>query len=511
MLCSSRCTFVVLLGFVGYATLGTASASAQSPSRTPESSGQQSPSDGAQSEASSEELMALGKPGGLTADQAVERAVASAPTLERSAAAVRAAEAGARRAWQAFFPQLEVSARYTRLSPIDQPSFGGALIDEESLPAARALVAAVDDPEAQQLWSSLIDAFGNSEAFEFPVILNQYLIRATGTVPVSDYFLTILPNYRAAQALVTVGEAQAQAERAQVAFRARETYYQLARARSAQVIANKAVEQAQAHRARMARLVEGGAAARVDLMRLDAQRAQSEVLAVRARSGARIAERALQLLMHEDAPITLAGDLSVDPSARVPAVDAMTQRALRQREELQTLRALVAAREARTRATLGRRWPQLFVQGNVDIANPNQRIIPQVEEFRATWDVSVVLRWSPNEMGDARAAAAEARAQLEQARADMSGLTDAVRLEVEEAHATVEASRLAYEAARLGLTAAEEQHRVRQAQLEAGAVVTSDLLDAEADLTRARLQWVDAAIDHQVSRARLDRSVGAAR
>lgn len=450
----------------------------------------------------------LTEPGGLTADAAAERAVATSPSMDRAAAAVAAAEAGARRAWQGFFPQLEVSARYTRLSRINQPSFGGALITEDQAAAARILTAGVDDPEAQLLWNNLLDTFSSTEGFEFPVILNNYVLRGTATLPVSDLFFTILPGYRAAQAAVDVSQAQVASERAQIAYRAREAYYQLARARGAAVVARKSVEQVDANRQRIATLVEAGAAAQVDLLQINATLARARVNVAQAESGARIAERALQLLMHDDAPIVLGEDFASEPAAPEAAVEALTDQALRDRPELDALRRLVEARERSIRAALGRQWPQLFVQGNVDIANPNQRIIPQQQEFNTTWDVSVVLRWSPNEMGTARAQAAEARAQLEQARQDIASLTDGVRLEVSEAHSSLEASRLAFEAAQVGLVAAEAEHQVRMAQLEAGAAVTSDVLDAETSVTRARLQLIDAAIELRLARARLNKAVG---
>ncbi len=455
-----------------------------------------------------EQVAALTEPGGLTADAAAEKAVATAPSLSRADAAVAAAEAGARQAWQQFFPQLEVSARYTRLSPITQPSFGGFGFSEDELAAANMLASEVDDPEARMLWTQLIGSFSDTEGFEFPVILNQYVIRGTATLPVSDLFLTILPGYRAAQAAVDVSESQVASERAQIEYRAREAYYQLARARGAAVVARKSVEQVEAQQQRIATLVEAGAAAQVDLLQINASLARAKVAAAQAESGARIAERALQLLIHEDGAIVLGEDLSAEREAPEGTVEALTDQAMRDRPELEALRRLVEARERSIRATLGRQYPQLFVQGNVDIANPNQRIIPQQQQFNTTWDVSVVLRWSPNEMGTARAQAAEARARLEQARQDIANLSDAVRLEVSEAHSSLEAARLAFEAARVGLVAAEAEHQVRMAQLEAGAAVTSDVLDAETSVTRARLQLIDAAIELRLARARLNKAIG---
>ena len=92
--------------------------------------------------------------------------------------------------------------------------------------------------------------------------------------------------------------------------------------------------------------------------------------------------------------------------------------------------------------------------------------------------------------------------------ADMARLEDAVRLEVAQAFEELRSAQLAFEASKVGLHAAEESYRVRFDQLQAGAAVTSDVIDAEAELTRARLEVVDAAIGVRLARDRLDASVG---
>jgi len=456
------------------------------------------------------QLAALATPGGLTADGAAERALQTAPSVDRATAAVAVSEAGARRAWQALFPRVEVSFRYTRLSRITQPDFGSIGLDAEQAELARIAVAEVDDPEAQFLWNSLLDSFSNTDSFSFPVLLNNYAFRASLTYPVSDLFFTILPSYRAAESATEATRAQIAVERRTVGYRARETFYELARGRGALVVAEKSVEQAEAHRQQVAALVDAGAAARVDLLRVEAQLAQSRVAVARAAGGVRVAENALRVLMHADPTeeIALGEDFSVAPPGPSGNLDALVTRAVENRPEVIALDRLETARTEAIQAQLGRRYPRLALQANFDLANPNQRIIPQQQEFRPTWDISVVLSWSPNDLGDARQAVEEARAQLLQVEADRRALEDAVRLEVAQALAEWETAETTWEASRLGLHAAEESYRVRFDQLEAGAAVTSDLIDAEAELTRARLEVVDAAIGMRIARARIDQAVG---
>ncbi len=83
-----------------------------------------------------------------------------------------------------------------------------------------------------------------------------------------------------------------------------------------------------------------------------------------------------------------------------------------------------------------------------------------------------------------------------------------MRLEVIRAYEDYRSSHAAMDSAQTGVEAAEESYRVRLAQLEAGVSVSSDLLDAQNDLTRARIEIVNAAIDLRIARAQLLRALG---
>jgi outer membrane protein TolC len=275
-------------------------------------------------------------------------------------------------------------------------------------------------------------------------------------------------------------------------------------------VAESAVSQTEAHREQVAALVDAGVAARVDLMRVDAQLATAQVGVARAHGGVAIAENALRTLLHQNGSgnLSLGEDLTQAPDSISGGREALVARALDTRPELQALLRLVQARDDLISARAGARLPHLSLQGNVDVANPNQRVFPQTEEFRTTWDVSAVLSWSPNDFASANTDVSSARAEQAQAEADLESLRDAIRLEVTQAYEQYESARAALVAATAGIEAAEESYRVRHEQLDAGTAVSSDLIDAESELTRARLQLLDAAIDVRLAHARLRRALG---
>ncbi len=444
---------------------------------------------------------------GLTADAAAARAVETAPGMARARAGVTQAGAGLDRTFYAFIPQLDLSFRYTRLSEIQQATlFAGE--PPVSNDVVDALVAGVDDTEARLLWTATIAQNRALSEFQFPILLDIFALRASVAYPVSAVLFQVLPSYEAAQENVRAAEHQVDAQTLEVAFNAREAFYNYARARGALAVATIAVQQAEARYRQVQAFVQAGTVARVDELRMRAQVAAANVALARARGGVQVSATALRTLLHlpPDAEIAVAEDV-LAPLATLPATpDALLQRALRDRHDVRALRALVRATDRHVAAAEGSRYPQLVLQGGIDLQNPNQRIFPQTEEFRESWDVSAVLSWSPHNLLNGEAQAREARARREQLQADLQLIEDGIRVQVTEAATAYQAAREALEAARIGVEAAEESYRVQTERYRAGAATINDLTDANAEQVRAQLDLVNAAIDARLALARLARA-----
>jgi len=450
------------------------------------------------------EAVLHGEGRGMTADAAAELAIETAPGVERAEAARRQASAGALRALNGFIPQLALTARYTRLSEIQNGSVGGGAFDPDLIDA---ITADVDDPEARFLWRQTLGALSQP----FPILLNSFAFQVSLTVPLSDMLLQVLPAYESAQAREEAAELQVSAQRREVGLSAREAFYQYARARASLAVARSSLEQAETRHRQVEAFVEAGTAARVDELRIRAQVAAARVAVVRAEAGVRLAGAGLRTLLHLEPQTELA--VGEDLLAPMPAVEgdleALVSTALSQRDDVRAIRRLIESAGRAVDAAEGSRYPHLILRGNLDIQNPNQRVFPQTEEFRESWDVSAVLQWSPSDVITGEAQANEARAQQDQARADLRQLRDGIRVTVIEAATNYFAASESLSAARLGVEAADESYRVTKERYRAGAATVSDTIDASSEQIRAQLDLVNAAIDARIAHARLQRSIGA--
>ncbi len=455
------------------------------------------------------EAVLRGEGRGLSADAAARIAIETAPGVDRARAAQRQAAAGASRALNGFIPQLTISFRYTRLSDIQNGTFGGGqTVDPALIPM---ITAGVDDPDARRLWDQTLRAQAAQANYTFPIFLDQFAFRGTLVYPVSSVLASILPTYESARANEAAAEARVAAQRREVGLSARETFYQYARARGALAVAQSSLQQAESRYAQAQAFVEAGTSAPIDALRARAQVAAAQVAVVRAEAGVRIGGVALRTLMHLEpgTPIAVGEDL-LGPLAPIDGDEArLLERALARRDDVAAVERLIEAAGHSVDAAEGSRYPTVALQANLDYSNPNPRVFPQTDEFRESWDISAVLSWSPHDLLNGEAQADEARAQRDQVRADLRQLRDAVRLAVTDASATYRAALQALDAARLGVEAADESYRVMMERYRAGAATASDTIDASAEQVRAQLDLVNAAIDARIAHARLRRAIGA--
>ncbi|HEX7476411.1 MAG TPA: TolC family protein [Polyangiales bacterium] len=440
---------------------------------------------------------ALRGPGpSMTNDQVAQRAVQTAPSIAKVEAAGEKARMAADQVYLAVYPRVDITARYTRLSeatPLPVPfDFSGAI------PLNWTKLGA----------DGYLNPAASGKPFKFPdVIKDQFMLQGTVAYPVSQLFFSILPRYRAAQQAAEVQKYQAEAEAQTIALRAREAFWNYARGRASLSVARAALEQARAHRRDVEALVSAGTLARVELMRADAQIAAASVAVARTQAGVAVARSALYSITHLEGSddITIGEDVEHPLPELTQTPDALLALALERRSEIKALRTLANVHQQSLDAQQGDKLPRFAVGGSATLADPNQRYSMYVHSVRTDWAAYAQLSWSPNDLLTANKAEGQTRADLAQTLADLQALEDGLKIEVTQAYQDYGASREAMQLSQAGIAAAEESYRVRREQFRAGAAVATDVIDAESELRRARLDLANASIDMHVAQARLDR------
>lgn len=123
------------------------------------------------------------------------------------------------------------------------------------------------------------------------------------------------------------------------------------------------------------------------------------------------------------------------------------------------------------------------------------------------WSVALSLDVPLNTVFS-RAAAAQAKASLDQETARMKNTEQQAYLEIRTAVRAVQTNYERVNAYKIARELAEEKLAAEQAKLEAGLTTTFVVLSYQRDLANARLMELSALIDHTLSIARLEKAMG---
>lgn len=419
------------------------------------------------------ELDALFHQGGLTSAAAATRAAKASPDVRRRAADVAAANAAAAKVQLVNVPRIAGTLQYTRLSEIDAPEL--------------------------------------APGFSFPVLLNSYAATAELAVPLSDYALRIPSLVAGARAGLDAARASQQSSEVAVASSAKLAYYEWVRANLQKVVADRSVRQVEATVGQIRALVDVQRASRADLLRVEAQLASARQAAAQLAGLVALREEALRLSIGAAAgeALTIGEDVRQDVTLpSLASLDELMASAVKRRVELRTLEAGITAKERQRQAEKAGKLPRLAAFAQLNYANPNQRVVPSQERFDLTWAAGLQLTWNVNDFLNSRVGVDGFDAEVRGLQADRDRLVEGIRLEVMSAMTALTTARSALETTAQGLAAAEESYRVRKQLLAFERATAVEVVDSEAEVTRARIAALSARVDVRVALVQLARALG---
>ncbi len=434
---------------------------------------------------------------GLTADEVASRAAASSFDVRARHAELEAASAAVDQAIVGYFPRLALTGRYLKLSPLPDADLGHLLAISPSAPLGPV---AAGTPIA-------------NVPLTLPALSNMTILHANLTVPFSDYVLRIPEAHAAASRSAKAAELNETAARRKAALDGRVAYYGWVRARLQAFVAHQALDQARGHLADVRHQFEAGATSKADVLRVEAQVASSELLVQRAEGLARTSEESVRIAMHDPDP-GRAYALGEDVRAGLPALGTprdlqkLYAESLEKRPEIRALDETAWSLKELGRVARATAYPRFDGLAQVSYDNPEQRVFPPTQDFKAGWAVGGQITWTLNDIGVGVTQGKQVDAHRAQIEAQKGQLTDALRTEVSQAEQAMEDAEVAIETGARGLAAAEESYRVRRSLFQNGRAISVELSDAETELTRASLDLVNARVELRVARARLLHALG---
>ncbi|MBI3878558.1 MAG: TolC family protein [Verrucomicrobia bacterium] len=316
----------------------------------------------------------------------------------------------------------------------------------------------------------------------------------------------------AAKQLAKAAEEGAEAKRQETVFLAAAGYFELARAAGAAGAAAEAVRISEDYSGQVKRAVDAGIAFKGDAFRAEVQVEKNRMLLRQAEEQRRVAAARLAQTLRlkpatdlapqetELAPLTL-----VDRNA---ALDSLVSRALASRPELRQGDFLAQSAEAsRKGATQGPLIPTIGASAYFGGLGGGRN--GSTGNFGDTQDYFLGLSWKIGAGGlfdRGRERAAESRHQtslleLEKAQQD-------VMRQVVEAHTRVHSLGDQLAMAKRALASATELMKLSRERKEFGVGAVLETIQAEQELTRARLDYLNVLAAHNQAQYALQRAVG---
>lgn len=414
-----------------------------------------------------------------TIDEIAKRAVEASPRVDIALARLDQAVATKQEVRSGVIPRVNLSANYTRLSPINNAS----LVPEDLVP----------------------------EGIFIDVPRNRYNLRAVLRYPLSQLFLEILPAIRSSQNAEEAERYQSDVERNDVALQAIDIYMNHARARGELAVAELAVQQAEENRAQARARLRTGIGDRPDLLRFEARVAAAERGVAQSRAAVEATANALRTLLDlpGEGPFAFEERLTIVPPRTIDDQrQTLIENAWTERDEMLAANELVRSAEYGTRSLRGSMAPTIAVEAGADYARPNPLFIPPIDDFRSSWNLTAVAEWSPDGTYTASRAKRRAEAVEREVKAQREQLRDVIRIQVIDAYSSYEASFESVRAAKRQVIAADEAYQARRRGYELGVADSTEVIDAEVDVNRARLALIDAAAGLRIAESALRRAMG---
>jgi outer membrane protein TolC len=413
----------------------------------------------------------------LTIAEAIELAETSSPRLEQLSSLVDAGEAGENQARAARQPDIDVSARYARLS--DTPEF------------------AIVQPDG-------------SRQVVFANIPNRYSARLGLSVPIYSGG-RIRSGIEAAGLLTEAATGDLDTAWADLRLEVTDGYLQVVLASEQEKVLAESIAAFDAHLADVRNRIQYGLAARNQELAVSVERDRAELGRLQAAGARAVAMANLVRLLGlppgstietvEQLSATETGDNDHDLAKLVSqALERRSERAAAV-SRLQAARAAVAVRRAGAR-------PAVVAAAGYDLARPNTMIIPPQDQLDDSWDVSINLSYRLFDGGKIRAAVRQAEAEAAAAAHRLEELDRVIRQQVTASLYELQTARSAVPVAAAGRESAEESLQVARDRYREGLIPSSELLDAEVALLRAGLDHTTTLARLRLATAGLDRAVG---
>jgi outer membrane protein len=299
----------------------------------------------------------------------------------------------------------------------------------------------------------------------------------------------------------------ADAVRQQLAVEVTTAYFTVLQTRNLADVAAQGVGDLEAHLRNVRNHYEAGTVALSDVLQTEVRLANARNNLIKAENAHKLSRYKLNkiigLPLHNAA--VLAEDFGLRPD--LPAMDDSIAAALGKRPEMAMARLRLAMAEDKLKIAQGGHLPTVALVAT----DTRQDTMPGSSKNSVSWLVGVSVQLNVFDNGLTRAEIKAAESGLAAAREQLRQAEDRITLEVCQAYLGVREAIGRIDNNKVAVRQSETDYELAQERYENGVGTNLDVMDAELAKTQARTNYVQAVYDYHISRAQLDKAMGAVR
>lgn len=286
------------------------------------------------------------------------------------------------------------------------------------------------------------------------------------------------------------------------------SYYNILKAERIREVAGQSLEQLGSH-AKVARnFFEVGLIPKNDLLQSEVQLANGTQELVRAENGLEMAKSQFNTVLRRDVnmPVSVQNILTYDPF--VQNIDDCLKTAMENRPEIKSFETRRVQSGKAVDLARSEFFPTVNVVGTYGRYGDQPNVSGSSYQDSENWSVLAVANWNFWEWGRTKHRVDAGKSRESQSADALTMVRDRITLEVKSSYLQLREAEKRIAVAGKAITQAEENFRINQERYKEQVATTTDVIDAQTLLTRAKSDYFNALSDFNIARSRLERSMG---
>ncbi len=406
----------------------------------------------------------------LTLEESINLALQQSVTIHSAREGVKASESERKGALTGFFPTLNTKYYYTRLK---------------------------DDP-----WTTLpvLGSFqtGTKDNYTWEVEVTQPIF-AGGK---------IYSNYQINKLGAEVSRMNESTSIENIVESVKTYYFNILKSERILNVAQQSVEQLKAHRDIAQSFYDVGLIPKNDLLYAEVELANGTQELFRAENGVRLAKAQFNTVLRRsiNEPIEVQDILDYTPYTI--DLDECLKKAFENRSEITAYELI--AEQAQKAVTLAKSdfYPSVNVVGNYSKYGDEPNVSGSRYSDEEDWRVMAIASWNFWEWGKTKHAVDASKSKALQAEDALLDLKDRVALDVKNSYLNLREAEKRILVARKAIEQAEENFRINEERYKEQVATSTDVIDAQTLLTKAKSNYYNALSDYNIAVGILERSMG---